>query len=963
MMTTTARPLGSLVKTTGALALALVALGSCGGDDVPPPASFPTPAAGTTCDGRSCVDDSGNTWTYRNNVLQLGGAYEIRSIDGATVVVQLRSGSGVRPPEVGDVIIISPPSGEMTGKVTALLPDDEADGRYRLWTEPLSTVSELLEDANIRIEAPVQFQVDPESTAVVEGALSFDTPGKQDGHELSLFSWTQDTDLTLWQNKGSDGPLSWDAKVQLKDAYFTGNATVEFQYSSSLGTLGIGDNVREDVSTHVKVDIDVDAGVTLLATATGEFGLDETVSVSSAGRPYDASKTVEVVSVRGRVPVMTGFWLTAKFQLDLRSEVNFRGNVFAEQKVVVEDTGFVFGFTEYADGRRESLNARKPFAPTAPFSAEAEVTGLIKGGLTLTGKLYPWEAESFAIVASAYTFIQANFKAIAQVANSTLGATLAWSLYAGLDLEVSVAKEFLENIDASPSLVDFLTWQDEFRYFINCGRCSTNQGGCQLTCADNSCQGECDCDETCTPGQCGNTICNGTITCGCDTAAGEGCNASGVCEVGACATPCQAGSCGDACGEPCPCEVGEICGPGDGCCVPFAACIPGFCGVDPCSGEACGCGPGEVCNGTSCCAMDCEGLCNGAEDPVCQGACFTACGADKVCDITTNTCCEPSCPDYPACGLSIDGCDGDCGCPIGEVCVTNDDPDPNAWAQVCEPVDCGGCQPDEICLNNLCFKCEPECAGKGCHQDNGCGEPCGCDDASLTCDPSNGGCVDAASACDGKLCGQINAFGVACDGACPSGEMCVDSSAGFACECAPSCDGQLCGQSDGCGGTCTDCPDQHLCDGGTCVCQPDCNGKSCGEPDGCGGTCQACPGPQDVCMNDAVCECVPACDGVACNEADGCGGVCDGCSDKECGDNGCGQSCGICGEGGVCTDAGVCEALWALDSCAERAAPKCCDGEDEGCSAPSGTCFCDEYCVQAGDCCPDACGVCGFCAP
>ncbi len=69
-------------------------------------------------------------------------------------------------------------------------------------------------------------------------------------------------------------------------------------------------------------------------------------------------------------------------------------------------------------------------------------------------------------------------------------------------------------------------------------------------------------------------------------------------------------------------------------------------------------------------------------------------------------------------------------------------------------------------------------------------------------------------------------------------------------------------------------------------CMPDCAGMQCGD-DGCGGSCGTCPGLQDVCQA-GVCSCTPACVG------------------KSCGDDGCGGSCGSCPGGQQCLD-GACK--------------------------------------------------------
>jgi hypothetical protein len=92
-----------------------------------------------------------------------------------------------------------------------------------------------------------------------------------------------------------------------------------------------------------------------------------------------------------------------------------------------------------------------------------------------------------------------------------------------------------------------------------------------------------------------------------------------------------------------------------------------------------------------------------------------------------------------------------------------------------------------------------------------------------------------------------------------------------------------------CGGWC--CEDGEVCGAGGGCCRPDCSGRECGD-DGCGGSCGECLGGDD-CSPTGHC-CVPDCDGRVCG-GDGCGGSCGECDLSEfCIDDGraCGPSAG-----------------------------------------------------------------------
>jgi hypothetical protein len=108
------------------------------------------------------------------------------------------------------------------------------------------------------------------------------------------------------------------------------------------------------------------------------------------------------------------------------------------------------------------------------------------------------------------------------------------------------------------------------------------------------------------------------------------------------------------------------------------------------------------------------------------------------------------------------------------------------------------------------------------------------------------------------------------------------------------------------------------CDG---ECMPNCTKAECGD-DGCGGSCGVCA-PGFACDPNGKCLCQPDCDG------------------KECGPNGCGAQCGVCsGRKPLCSANQLCEA---------QPPSPCGDGE---CSAAD-----DETCFN----CPLDCGVCPEC--
>jgi len=104
-------------------------------------------------------------------------------------------------------------------------------------------------------------------------------------------------------------------------------------------------------------------------------------------------------------------------------------------------------------------------------------------------------------------------------------------------------------------------------------------------------------------------------------------------------------------------------------------------------------------------------------------------------------------------------------------------------------------------------------------------------------------------------------------------------------------------------------------------CTPDCADAECGD-DGCGGSCGICADAQDLCTA-GVCVCQPLCDGVECGD-DGCGGSCGECTgfQEGCVEGACecvpacdGRACGPDGCGGdcgICAGDGVCDLNYGL---------------------------------------------------
>ncbi len=125
------------------------------------------------------------------------------------------------------------------------------------------------------------------------------------------------------------------------------------------------------------------------------------------------------------------------------------------------------------------------------------------------------------------------------------------------------------------------------------------------------------------------------------------------------------------------------------------------------------------------------------------------------------------------------------------------------------------------------------------------------------------------------------------------------------------------------------CEIGHLCISNECVCMASCIGKECGD-DGCGGSCGECEAGFS-CSQGGKCKCQPNCEGL------------------QCGDNGCGGQCGTCLPPSFCGEDGQCQ-------CVPDCAGKICG--DDGCGGICGDCPALHKCDDTGTVCSYSCAIC-----
>ncbi len=400
------------------------------------------------------------------------------------------------------------------------------------------------------------------------------------------------------------------------------------------------------------------------------------------------------------------------------------------------------------------------------------------------------------------------------------------------------------------------------------------------------------------------------------------------------------------------------------------------------------CTENQVCVFGECCTPDCANKACG--DDGCGGSCGE-CGPGQACEDST-------CEDLPACQLAAlpIACDDVVeGTTVGATSVLD--------GYSCESWDESGPEigyqfnvdylPDGVTTDNVVVSIEYEGAGDlDIFALAGACTTMDCLDGhnnEVEVDVTAGGSyffvVDGFGGAEGAFTMKVICLSTCvpvckdgpcsdngCKGLCPceaDGDVCYAGEC-----CTPSCDGLECGD-DGCGGNCGECEGELACVEGICseaTCAGSCGGSSpfgcfCDElcfeyGDCCEDICSACPDFTEQC--GAICD-PPCADGEICQDGE-CVECVPDCTDKECGSDGCGGSCGECAAGfgcaaGVCVEStGPAECLGpnepSSDDCMGLTYEGCCDETGRVMWCDNGSLFCidcvgggNEFCGWQGD--------------
>ena len=368
---------------------------------------------------------------------------------------------------------------------------------------------------------------------------------------------------------------------------------------------------------------------------------------------------------------------------------------------------------------------------------------------------------------------------------------------------------------------------------------------------------------------------------------------------------------------------------------------------NPCTSDACneelGCSSEALVDGTPCLGISdmCStgGKCDAGE---CVGAVGNKCADNNPC---TDDLCDPETGD---CTFE----DNTASCDDGDLCTSDDAC--KSGACVGSLVDCT--EVSGLCLQPLCNPLSGQCDlplvdGTSCNDEDLCNgvEVCAAGQCiggtAVSCDDDENPCTDdVCNPLDGS-CGVVVGNGAPCGGEdpCAGGAACQDGicqpGAPVVCEDdGNDCTQDVCNALDGkCGipaengASCGDI-NGWTCLASICQCEQVCDGKECGD-DGCGGTCGTCDAGF-ACGPLGQCTCEPDCNG------------------KDCGNNDCDGSCGECSGQDACVG-GQCECQ--PDCAGKECGDDGCGGFCGSCEGPQDECLANQ-CVCQSDCSEKECG-------
>ena len=372
------------------------------------------------------------------------------------------------------------------------------------------------------------------------------------------------------------------------------------------------------------------------------------------------------------------------------------------------------------------------------------------------------------------------------------------------------------------------------------------------------------------------------------------------------------------CSDEDPCTTGDICIGGNCVTVGILPCDDGNpCTTDTCvEGEGCtsipiedktepACDDGNPCTENVCISGECKNSLKDLAELVVE---------DCLCDEDDD--CVPLEDDDLCNGTLV--CDTEAEIPTCLVdeetivtCTLTEGLAPECNVPVCNP-ETGDCSVDFINQNEPCSDGDACTWQDGCSEGNCIGISYSCDDPDqceialgATCN-GDGTCTYETASMDGTPCndGDECTTGEACQGG-----ACVGGSA-VSCDDGNGCTDDACDPLSGCTHTnnsanCSDddpCTTNDHCDDGACVTfgTLDCeDGNECTD---------------DSCVQGVGCDYVPGNEGGDCQNNTGIcmSGTCcvTNCTSKDCGDDGCGGSCGTCGSGKACQNGQCVVTTW-----------------------------------------------------